>query len=89
MREPRKLAQHIQIRQLSQLVGRQHQVCQVRDRVGQRRLDRGDAIARQEEGVYPRRQGEVAEGLDVIVGEVYRVLWLFWGLEGISASQSE
>lgn len=27
--------------------------------------------------MYPRGQREVAEDLDVIVGEVYRVLWLF------------
>lgn len=36
-----------------------------------------DTVAREEQGAYPGGQREVSEDLNVIVGEVDRVLWLF------------
>lgn len=76
VRQPRELAQHVQVRQLGQAIRGEHQVCQVGDGVRQGGLDGRDAVARQQERMYPRRQREVAEDLDVIVGKVYGVLWL-------------
>lgn len=78
--QPREPAQHVHVGQLGQLVGREHQVRQVRDRAGERRRDGRDAVARQQQRPDPRGQGEVAEELDVIVGQVDGVLWLKpWG----------
>lgn len=48
MCQPAESPQDIQVRQLAQLVRRQHQICQVGHRVRQRRLDTGDAIPRQQ-----------------------------------------
>lgn len=39
-------------------------------------MDAGDAVAREEEGVQARGEGEVGEGGDVVVGEVDGVLVL-------------
>lgn len=68
MRQPRKPPEHIQIRQLRNLIRRQHQIPQPRHGRRQAGLDRGDAVAREEERADARGQREVAEDLDVVVG---------------------
>lgn len=78
MRQPPKPPQHVQVRQLRQLVRREHQVPQPRHRGGQAGLDRRNTVAREEEGADARGEGEVAEDLDVVVGEVEGVVGLFF-----------
>jgi hypothetical protein len=56
------------------LVLRQNQILQVRDSSHNRRLDHTDAIPRQQQRSYPRTERKVAEDLDIIVGEIDRVL---------------
>lgn len=70
VRQPRELAQHLQIRQLGQAVRREHQVRQVGDRSRERRLDARDTVPRQQKGRYPGRQGEVPQGLNIVIGKV-------------------
>ena len=76
MRQFGKQAQDVQIRQLGEVVLREDQRGQVRYRGCERGLDAVDAVAGQEEGVQARREGEVGEGADVVVGEVDCVLVL-------------
>lgn len=73
VRQPRKFAQNVEIRELGDLIRGQDEVAQVRHRVGCVGLYGGDAVAREEEGGYPRGQGEVAEHGDIVVGEVDRI----------------
>lgn len=40
-------------------------------------LDAGDAIAREEEGVQARGEGEIGEGGDVVICEIDGILVLF------------
>ena len=83
VRQQRKASQHVEVGQLGQLVGGQHQVAQVGDRARQRGLYARDAVARQQQRRDARRQREVAEEGDVVVGEVDRVVGL--DAEGISS----
>ena len=76
MRQHRKLAQDIQIRQFGKIIRRQDQIPQSRDRSRQAGLDDGDSVAGEQEGADARREGEVAEDLDVVVGEVEGVVGL-------------
>lgn len=71
-----EFAQNIQVRQLGEIVRRQHQVRQVGNRVGKSRLDGSDAVARQEQCADTRREREIAEDLDVVIREVEGILWL-------------
>ena len=80
MRQFREPPQRIQIRQLAQLVLRQDEGVQVRDGLGQRRLDAGDAVARAEQRLQARAQREVGEVGDVVVGQVDAVLVLPGGV---------
>ena len=76
MRQPREGTQRVEIRELAQVIRVQLQVRQVRNRVGQGRLDGGHAVARQKQRLYPRGQREVAQHLDIVVDEVYSILGL-------------
>lgn len=68
--QPGHLGQNIQVRQLRNIVGRENQVSQVRDGLRNRRLNVSDPISRQQQRPYARRQGKVAQNLDIIIGEV-------------------
>lgn len=76
MRQPRKAAQDIQICQFSQAIRREHEVPKVRDLRRQAGLNESNAIAREQEGADARREGEVSEDLDVVVGEVKGIMGL-------------
>lgn len=78
MRQALKLCQRVQIRQLGEVVGGESQHLEVGYGVCQCGLDRGDAVPGEEEGLEALGEGEVAELLDVVVGEVDCVLWLFF-----------
>jgi len=85
--EVRKLsesAQQIQIRQLGEVVGRQDQRREIRDRLGERGLDARDAVAGEQEGAQARREREVGELCDVVVGEVDGILVLFTSVRIVS-----
>lgn len=69
----------IQVRQLGHLVRGQDQVRQVGYRIREGGLDASDAVARKQKRRYPRRQGEVSQDLDIVVGEVD-------GVEGLRRS---
>ena len=79
MRQPREGTQRVEIRELAQVIRVQLQVRQVRNRVGQGRLDGGHAVARQKQRLYPRGEREVAQHLDIVVDEVYSILGLYAG----------
>lgn len=89
MRQPPPPSQDIQIRQLRQLIRREHQVPQPRHGRRQAGLDRRDAVAREEEGADAGREGEVAEDLDVVVGEVEGVVGLFLSVSTNQPGQHE
>lgn len=72
-----KLGQDIEVCQFRELVRREHEVPQVRDRGRQAGLDSGDAVAREQEGADAGREGEVAEDLDVVVRQVKGIVWLY------------
>lgn len=74
MRQPPPSSQHIQITQLRQLILRQDQIPQIRDSRHDRRLNDADPIPRKQQRPYPRTEREVPEDLDIVVGEVDRVL---------------
>ena len=76
MRKLREVPQRIQIRQLGQIILRQDQAREVRDRVRDRGLDACDTIPREEERVQPWGQGEVGEDRDIVVCEVDSILVL-------------
>jgi hypothetical protein len=76
MRQLAQIPQRIQIRQLSHIIRRQNKRRQAGQRRGQRRLDMLDAVARKEQGLETRKEGEVPEGRDVVVGEVDCILVL-------------
>ena len=76
MRKLGEVAQRIQIRELGEIVLRQDQAEEVGERVREGGLDACDAVAREEERVEPRRQGEVGQRRDIVVGEVDRILVL-------------
>ena len=86
MRQLRERAQRIQIRQLGEVVRRQDQGGEVRDRLGQRGLDARDAVAGEQEGAQARREREVGELRDVVVGEVDGILVLFRVAHGAAMS---
>lgn len=73
----RKSGQRIKVGQLDDAVGREDQVGQVGHRGGQAGLDGGDTVAGEEQRRDARREGEVAQDLDVVVGEVYRIVGLW------------
>lgn len=77
VRQPLEAGQRVQVRQLRQVVSREHQLLQVRDSVGQRRLYARHAVTRQQQRRDSRRQREVAQHLDVVVCEVDGVVGLF------------
>lgn len=77
MRQRLQRPQRIQIRQLRKIIRRQHQRRQARDRVRDAGLDARDAVARQQQRVQAFRQREVAQDLDVVVGEVNGIVRLF------------
>ena len=79
MGQAREPAQNIDVGQLRDVVGGQDEVLEVRDGGGQSGLDGGDAILRQQQGLDARRQREVPQHLDIVVGEVYGILGLFSG----------
>jgi len=70
MLQPPKLRQNIQIRQLRNRVRRQHEVLQVGNRIRDIRLDRRNPIAREQQRRDARREREVAQRVDLVVGEV-------------------
>lgn len=76
MRQLLKFAQGVQISQLGEVVRRQHETRQVREGVGERGLDHGYAVAREEERVEAFGERKVAQLLDVVVGEVYSIMRL-------------
>lgn len=76
MRKLSETAQRIQIRQLGEVVGRQDQRREVRDRLGERGLDARDAVAGEQEGAQALREREVGKLGDVVVGEVDCILVL-------------
>ena len=86
MGELREGAQRIQIRQLGEVVRRQDQGGEVGDRLGQRGLDACDAVAGEQEGTQARREREVGELHNVVVGEVDGILVLFREHTGVSMS---
>jgi hypothetical protein len=74
MRQPCPPSQDIQITQLPQLILRQDQVPQVGNSRYDRRLNHTNPIPCEQQRSYPWTEREVAEDLDIIVGEVDRVL---------------
>lgn len=68
--QSRKRPKGVQVRQLGQVVRQQNQVRQVRNSLGDRRLNGRDAVPRKKQGCYARRQGKVSQNLDIVVGEV-------------------
>lgn len=70
MRQSREMAERIEVGQLGEVVGREDQGLEVGQGGGQAGLDAVGPVARQEEAAQPGAEGEVAEGGDVIVGEV-------------------
>jgi len=78
MRQPRKPAEDIQISQLSQTIRCEHKVPKVRDLRRHTRLDKGNAVACEQESVDAWREWKVSEDLDVVVGEVEGIMGLFY-----------
>lgn len=74
-----ELAQSVEVSEFGEIIRRQHQHQQVRDIVGERRLDRGNSVAREQKRRKPLRQREVSELLNIVVREVYRILRLCRG----------
>ena len=70
MRQPREMAERVEIGQLGEVVGREDQGLEIGQRVGEGRLDAVGPVARQQEAAQSRGEGEVGEGGDVIIGEV-------------------
>lgn len=60
MGQLRQKSQRIQIRQLDKIIRSQHERFQIRNVICNRRLDAVHPISCQQEGLEPRRQGEVA-----------------------------
>jgi len=87
VRQTGELGQHVEVRQLGNIVGRQHQVLQVGDGLGQAHLDAGDAVSRQQQRLDARRQREVAQHLDVVVCEVDGIVGLRDGHKHAVVSQ--
>lgn len=80
VRQAGEAGQHVEVGQLGNVVGREDQVGQVGHCRWEAGLDAGDAVAREEQRRDARREGEVAQDLDVVIGEVYRIV----GLELVS-----
>lgn len=70
MGEPPKLREYIEVRQLGDGIRREHEVLQVGDRIRHVGLDRGDPVAREQQRRDARRERKVAQGVDLVVGEV-------------------
>ena len=76
MRQLREGAQGIQIGQLGEVIRREDEGGEVGDRLGERGLNARDPIAGEQEGAQARREREVGELGDVVVGEVDGILVL-------------
>lgn len=72
-----QVPQRIQVRQLSHIIRRQNKCRQTRQRRSQRGLNMLDPVAREEEGMEARKEGEVREGRNIVIGEVDRILVLY------------
>lgn len=82
VRQPRELAQDVNIGELGNVVRRQDEIREVRHGRGERRLNDGDAVPRKEECRDPRREGEVTQDLDIVVGEVDGIVGLaLWSVQ--------
>lgn len=79
MGQLREAGQGIEVSQLGEVVRREDEGGEVRDRLGERGRDARDAVAGEQEGAQARREREVGELGDVIVGEVDGILVLFDG----------
>jgi len=74
MHQPRKPPQHVQIPQFRHRIPRQHKRAQHRQALRHPRLDPANPVPRTQQRLQARRQREVCEDGDVVVGEVYAFL---------------
>lgn len=77
MRELRQVPERLEIRQFTDIVGREDEGRQVRDRGCDGGMDVGDAVAREEQRSEAGGEGEVCYRGNVVVREIYRVLALW------------
>lgn len=76
MRQLLETAQGIEIGELGEIIRREDEGREVGYGSGERGLDAGDAVAGEQEGAQARREREVGELRDVVVGEVDGILVL-------------
>lgn len=77
MRQLGAALQRVEVGQLGDVVLGEHEGVQVRQALGQARREAGDAVARAQQRVQARRQREVGEARDDVVGEVDGFMVLF------------